>query len=144
MNWAAGYADDRRFDPHVRQQYFVEIGQEIFSTANLSLPLIQEGQLRVTGKECALSTGELPGRLAQEQCDKINWPRPKWHEKCWWAVKQQYYQPSNQYVEPSVSLWSDPHHHTIFPNNAPTVIIISAQFRSHNRNVFGKQTKCWL
>ena len=39
------------------------------STDILPLPLIQEEQLSVTGeKECALSTGKLPRRLAQEQC----------------------------------------------------------------------------
>ena len=35
------YADGRVFDYHVRQHSFVEIGHEIFSTAVLSLPLIQ-------------------------------------------------------------------------------------------------------
>ena len=33
-----------------RQHSFVEIGQEMISTAILSLPLIQEGQLSVTGE----------------------------------------------------------------------------------------------
>ena len=33
-----------------RQHSFVEIDHEIFSTAILSLPLIQEGQLSVSGK----------------------------------------------------------------------------------------------
>ena len=33
-----------------RQHSFVEIDQEIFSTVILSLPLIQEGQLSVSGK----------------------------------------------------------------------------------------------
>ena len=47
---SAWYADDRRFDPHVQQHSFMEIGHEIISTANLSLPLIQEGQLSVTGE----------------------------------------------------------------------------------------------
>ena len=45
-----GYADSRGFDPHVRQHSFVEIGHEIISTAILSLSLIQEGQLSVTGE----------------------------------------------------------------------------------------------
>ena len=45
----AWYADGRGFDPHIRQPSFVEIGHEIMSTAILSLPLIQEGQLSVTG-----------------------------------------------------------------------------------------------
>ena len=42
------------------------------STAILPLPLIQEGQLSVTGEKCAVSTGKLPRRLAQEQCGKGN------------------------------------------------------------------------
>ena len=33
-----------------RQHYFVEIDHEIFSTVILSLPLIQEGQLSVSGE----------------------------------------------------------------------------------------------
>ena len=33
-----------------RQHYFVEIDHEIFSTVFLSLPLIQEGQLSVSGE----------------------------------------------------------------------------------------------
>ena len=40
----------------VLQHSFVEIDHEIFSTVILSLPLIQEGQLSVTG-ERALGTG---------------------------------------------------------------------------------------
>ena len=35
------YADDRVFDNHVRQHYFVGIGHEILSTTVLSRPLIQ-------------------------------------------------------------------------------------------------------
>ena len=44
------YADGRGFDPHVQQHSFVEIGHQIISTAILSLLLIQEGQLSVTGE----------------------------------------------------------------------------------------------
>ena len=44
------FADGRGCDPHVRQHSSVEIGHEIISTAILSLPLIQEGQLSVTGE----------------------------------------------------------------------------------------------
>ena len=36
--------------------------------AILPILLIQEEQLSFAGKECALSTGKLPRRLAQEQC----------------------------------------------------------------------------
>ena len=39
------------FDPLVQQQSFVEFGHEIISMAVLSLPLIQEGQLSVTGEK---------------------------------------------------------------------------------------------
>ena len=42
---SAWYVDGHGFDPHVRQHSFVDIGHEIISTAILSLPLIQEGQL---------------------------------------------------------------------------------------------------
>ena len=65
---SAWYVDSRGFDPLVRQHSFMKIGHEIISTTILSLPLIQEGQLSLTGKECALSTGKLPRTLAQEQC----------------------------------------------------------------------------
>ena len=41
----AWYADGLEFDPQVLQHSFMEIGHEIISTAILSLPLIQVGQL---------------------------------------------------------------------------------------------------
>ena len=41
----------RRFNPRGGRQYsFVEIDHEIFSAVILSLPLIQEGQLSVSGQ----------------------------------------------------------------------------------------------
>ena len=47
-DWRQG---GRGFKPHrVWQHSFVEIGREIFSTVILSLPLIQEGQLSVSGE----------------------------------------------------------------------------------------------
>ena len=46
---SAWYVDGHRFDPRVQQHSFVEISHEIISAAILSLPLIQEGQLSVTG-----------------------------------------------------------------------------------------------
>ena len=65
--------DGHWFDPHVRQNILsLRFGHENFSTTILSLPLIQEGQLTVTGKgmgikycqlmakEWALSIGGLP------------------------------------------------------------------------------------
>ena len=46
-DWRPG----RGFNPHRgRQHSFVEIDHEIFSAAILSLPLIQEGQLSVSGE----------------------------------------------------------------------------------------------
>ena len=45
----AWYSDGWRFDPAVRQHFFMETGHEVTSTAILSLPLIQVGQLSVTG-----------------------------------------------------------------------------------------------
>ena len=47
-DWKLG---GRGFNPRRgRQHSFLEIGHEIFSTAILSLPLIQEGQLSVSGE----------------------------------------------------------------------------------------------
>ena len=46
----AWYVDSNGFDPHVWQHSFVEIGHEIISSTSLSLPLIQKGQLSVTGE----------------------------------------------------------------------------------------------
>ena len=47
-DWRPG---GRGFNPRWgRQQSFVEIDHEIFSTVILSLPLIQEGQLSVSGE----------------------------------------------------------------------------------------------
>ena len=52
-DWRSG---GRGFDPRrVRQHSFVEIDHEIFSTVILSLPLIQEGQLSVSGERICIS-----------------------------------------------------------------------------------------
>ena len=46
------------FDPSwLRQQSFVESDREIFSVVILSLPLIQEGQLSVSGERMCTNTG---------------------------------------------------------------------------------------
>ena len=49
------------FNPHRGQQHsLVEIDHEIFSTAILSLPLIQEGQLSVSGERlCTILVNRL-------------------------------------------------------------------------------------
>ena len=47
---AIWYADGHRFDPHVWQHISLRFGHEKISMTILSLPLIQEGQLSVTGE----------------------------------------------------------------------------------------------
>ena len=53
--------EGRGFDPRPGQQHsFVEIDHEIFSTVILSLPLIQEGQLSVSGERmCTILVNRL-------------------------------------------------------------------------------------
>ena len=57
-NWRPG---GHGFDPRRGQQHsFVEIDHEIFSTVILSLPLIQEGHLSVSGKRmCTILVNRL-------------------------------------------------------------------------------------
>ena len=57
-NWRPG---GREFNPRRgRQHSFVEIDHEIFSTVILSLPLIQEGQLSVSGERmCTILVNRL-------------------------------------------------------------------------------------
>ena len=57
-DWRPG---GRGFNPCRRRQHsFVEIDHEIFSTVILSLPLIQEGQLSVSGKRmCTILVNRL-------------------------------------------------------------------------------------
>ena len=46
------------FDPcQIRQHYLPEIDHEIFPTVILSLPLIQEGQLSISGQRICTRTG---------------------------------------------------------------------------------------
>ena len=47
----------------------------------------KKSSCQLLAEECALSTGKLSRRLAQEQCGKDKWPRPKWPQMCWRAVK---------------------------------------------------------
>ena len=62
------HASGPEFDPHVRHILSWRLGHENISVAILPLLLIEEEQLSVLAKECALSTAKLPRRLAQEQC----------------------------------------------------------------------------
>ena len=63
--------EGRGFDPRRgRQHSFVEIDHEIFSTVILSLPLIQEGQLSVSGERmCTI----LVNRLEDKACPVNVW-----------------------------------------------------------------------
>ena len=56
-----GGSGGRRYNPRRGQQYFfVEIDHEIFSKVILSLSLIQEGQLSVSGKRmCTILVNRL-------------------------------------------------------------------------------------
>ena len=54
VNWYSGGHGSRS---QVQQHSFLEIGHEIISTAILSLPLIQEGQLSVIGKRMCTHLG---------------------------------------------------------------------------------------
>ena len=58
LDWKPG---GRGFNPcRGRQHSFMEIDHEIFSTVILSLPLIQEGQLSVSGKRmCTILVNRL-------------------------------------------------------------------------------------
>ena len=48
---SAWYADGRGFDLHVRQNILpLKFGHERISTTSLSLPLIQEGHMSITGE----------------------------------------------------------------------------------------------
>ena len=65
-------------DSHAQQHSFVETGHEI----KFYNRWFKKGGCQLLAKECALSTGKLPM--------KINWPRPKWPEKCRRVVKHQH------------------------------------------------------
>ena len=54
---------------HVRHTFLGGDWSEKISMTIISLPLIQKGQLSVTGERmCTNDTGKLPRRLAWEQC----------------------------------------------------------------------------
>ena len=61
--WYVGRASDwlsggREFDPRrIRRHSFMEIDHETFSTVIPSIPLIQEGQLSVSGERVSTKTG---------------------------------------------------------------------------------------
>ena len=60
----------RKFNPRRGRQYsFVEIDHEIFSMVILSLPLIQEGQLSVSGERmCTILVNRLEDKACPVTC----------------------------------------------------------------------------
>ena len=66
-DWRPG---GRGFNPRRSQQHsFVEIDHEIFSTVILSLPLIQEGQLSVSGERmCTIPVNHLEDKACPVTC----------------------------------------------------------------------------
>ena len=79
---SAGHASGPEFDIHIRR---------ILSWRLRPFTLFRwfrKSRCQLLAKECALSTGNLPRRLAQEQCGLGNWMRPNWPKMCCRAVKQ--------------------------------------------------------
>ena len=67
---SAWHASGPDFDPHVRYILSWRLGHEIISTAILALPL-KKSSCQLLAKECALSTGKLPRRLAQNSVVRV-------------------------------------------------------------------------
>ena len=62
---SAWHASGPEFDPHLRHILSYRLGHEnIFSLFRR----FKKSSCQLPAKECALSTGKLPRRLAQEQC----------------------------------------------------------------------------
>ena len=76
-----------KFDPHVHHILSWRLSHEKNSMAILPLRWFKKSSCQWLAKECALSTGKLPRRLAQEQCGKGKWPCQKWPKMCWRTVK---------------------------------------------------------
>ena len=94
----AWHASGPEFDPHVRHILSWRLDHETFLRPFSLFRWFKKSSYQLLTKECALSTGKLPRRLAQEQCGLVNWPRPKWPKMCWRAVKQKSNQPITLFV----------------------------------------------
>ena len=119
LDGSVGCASDwrpggRGFDPRRgRQHSFVEIDHEIFSTVILSLLLIQEGQLSVSGERmCTI----LVNRLEDKACPVNVWlgkvttlDMTHWVD---WAVKPQHKQNSQKWTAWWVTM-PDINHHIV-------------------------------
>ena len=68
MRHATGDQDSRVQPRRGRQHSFVEIDHEIFFTVSLSLPLIQEGKLSVSGKRMCNTGKPLRGLSLPSKC----------------------------------------------------------------------------
>ena len=62
------------FDPHVRHILSWRFGHENIIRPFTIFRWFKMSSCQLLAKECALSTGKLPRRLAQEQCGWGNWP----------------------------------------------------------------------
>ena len=80
---SARHASGPEFEPHIR--HILPLPATAFSLFRW----FKKSSCQLLAKECALSTGKLPRKLAQEQCGLGNWPRSKW-PKMWMAVKQKW------------------------------------------------------
>ena len=63
----AWHASGPEFDPHIRHILSWRLGHENISTAITLFRWFKKSSCQLLAKECALSTGKLPRRLAQEQ-----------------------------------------------------------------------------
>ena len=64
----AWHASGPEFDPHVRHILSWRLGHETFLRPFSLFRWFKTSSCQLLAKECALSTGKLPRRLAQEQC----------------------------------------------------------------------------
>ena len=78
---SAWHADGRGFNPRIRQHSFVEIGHEIISTAILSLPLIQIGQLSDLQLVLVNRLGSLPRNSVVRSTDRLDMTIVDWYVK---------------------------------------------------------------
>ena len=70
---SAWYADGRGFDPHVRQNILSwSLAMKKFLRPFSPFRWFKKGSYQLLAKECALNTGKLPRRLAQEQCGQCD------------------------------------------------------------------------
>ena len=72
------YIQGPEFDPHIRHILSWRLCHEKFLRPFSLFRWFKKSNCQLLAKECALSTGKLPRRLAQEQFGYDNWPRSEW------------------------------------------------------------------